>query len=72
MLPIIDILLDGKKFAMRNTWALIPRVGDTVILKNGEVFAKVTRVYWSDDSSANAAGLERQWVQLVCKTVEHN
>ena len=72
MLPIIYILLDGKKFAMRNTWALIPRVGDTVILKNGEVFAKVTRVYWSDDSSANAAGLERQWVQLVCKTVEHN
>lgn len=69
MLPIIDILLDGNKFAMRNTWALVPRVGDTVILKNGEVFAEVTRVVWGDDSAATGAGLERQWVQLLCKTI---
>ena len=69
MLPFIDILLDGKKFAMRNTWALIPRVGDTVILKNGGVFAEVTRVVWGDDSAATGGGLERQWVQLLCKTL---
>ena len=70
MLPIIDIRLDGKKFAMRNTWALIPRVGDTVILKNGAVWATVTRVVWSDDSAALGAGLERQWIQVLCKTID--
>ena len=70
MLPIIDILLDGKKFAIRNTWTLIPRVGDALLLKNGEVLAEVTGVIWSDDSAANAAGLERQWVQLLCKTID--
>jgi hypothetical protein len=73
MLPIIDILLDGRNFAIRNTWALIPRVGDTVLLKNGEVFAEVTRVVWSDDSAATGAGLPgRQWLQLLCKTIDPN
>lgn len=67
MEPVVDIILDGKKFAMRN-WGIIPRVGDTVILKDGEIFAEVSRVVWGDDSACRHK--ERQWVQLVCKTIE--
>lgn len=48
----------------------MPRVGDTVILKGGEVWVEVTRVIWCDDSATSGAGLERQWVQLLCKTID--
>lgn len=65
MKPLIDFIVDGQKFAMRNSWDTIPRVGDTVILKGGEVWVEVTRVIWSDYSAA----IERQWVQLLCKTI---
>lgn len=71
MKPLIDFILDGKLFAMRNTWDSIPRVGDTVIFKNGEVWADVVRVIWGDDSAASSASIERQWVQILCKTVEN-
>jgi len=69
MKPLIDFVVDGKQFAMRNTWDIVPRVGDTVILKGGEVWVEVTRVIWGDDSQAEAARLDRQWVQLLCKTI---
>lgn len=67
MPPTIDILLDGTLYAAR-TWAHIPRVGDTLILKRGEVWAEVEKVVWSDDTACHH--VERQWIQLVCKTVE--
>jgi hypothetical protein len=67
MSPFIDFIVDGKRFTIRSDWDLIPRVGDAVIL--GDRWVEVTRVLWSDDSAANAAGLTRQWVQLVCKTI---
>jgi hypothetical protein len=71
MLPIIDIVLDGQLFAMRDNWALIPRVGDTVILKNGEIFAEIKRVVWGEDTPfSSASGNPRQWVQLVCETID--
>jgi hypothetical protein len=70
MQPIIDIVLDGSRFASRTTWTLIPRVGEVILLKNGEVWAKVTQVVWGDDSAASAAGLERQWIQVLCKTID--
>jgi hypothetical protein len=69
MKPLIDFIVDGKQFAMRNNWDVVPRVGDTVILKGGEVWVEVTRAIWSDDSQAEAALLDRQWVQLICKTI---
>lgn len=68
--PLIDIIVDGELFAMRNSWDAVPRVGDTVILKGGEVWVEVTRVIFSDDSAAAYAGLDRQWVQLLCKTIQ--
>jgi hypothetical protein len=69
MLPIIDILLDGKRVDSLNHWSWIPRVGDTVMLKNGEVFSDVVRVVWADDSAlAHSKTMHRQWVQLVCET----
>lgn len=67
MNPAVDIYLDGEKFAFR-TWEIIPRKGDMVILKGGEIFAEVTGVFWGDDSSYHGPG-ERQWVQLTCRTV---
>jgi len=67
MLPVVDIILDGKKFAMRN-WAVIPRVGDHILLRNGEISALVESVVWGDDSQVRH--VERQWIQLLCKTVE--
>ena len=69
MKPLIYFVVDGKKFAMRNSWDVVPRVGDTVILKGGEVWVEVTRVIWSDDTAAASAALERQWVQLLCKSI---
>lgn len=65
--PAVDIILDGKKFAFRN-WTIIPRVGDHVLLKNGEISALVESVIWGDDSACRHT--ERQWIQLVCKTAE--
>jgi hypothetical protein len=69
MKPLIDFIVDGKNFAMRDSWDVIPRVGDTVILKGGKLWVEVTRVIWGDDSRAEAARLDRQWVQLLCKTI---
>ena len=70
MKPLLDFLLDGKKYAMR-TWDQIPRVGDTVIFKDGEVWAEVTRVIWAEDSAARSAGIQdRQWAQIICKSVQ--
>jgi hypothetical protein len=66
--PAIDIILDGKRFAFR-TWPIIPRVGDNILLRDGEISAVITRVVWGDDSSYHGPG-ERQWIQLVCKTIE--
>ena len=66
MKPAVDIYLDGKKFAFR-TWEIIPRVGDILLLRNGEIFAEVTCVFWGDDNSAPE---DRQWVQIACKTVD--
>lgn len=63
MKPIIDIILDGKIFGQRN-WEIIPRAGDTILLKDGEIYATVKQVVWGDDS--RAAPHERQWVQIVC------
>ena len=71
MKPLIDFILDGRPFAMRNTWDAIPRVGDTVIFKNGEVWADVVRVIWGDDSAASSVSIKRQWVQILCKTIEN-
>lgn len=68
MQPIVEFILDGKLFASRN-WAIIPRSGEIVLLKKGSVWAKITQVVWGDDSQA-PSGIERQWVQLVCKTIE--
>lgn len=65
--PIIEFIVDGKLFAQRN-WRLIPRVGEIVLLRNGEVWVEVIQVYWGDDSAAPAA-TERQWVQLACKLI---
>jgi hypothetical protein len=68
MQPIVEFILDGKLFAAR-TWQVIPRVGEVVLLKNGEVWAEVTQVVWGDDSKV-PIGIERQWVQILCKTIE--
>jgi len=68
MPPMIDFIVDGKRFAARN-WELIPRVGDTVILGNGKVWVEVTMVIWADDSAAPSS-FERQWVQILCKTID--
>lgn len=66
--PVVDIILDGKPYAQRN-WRILPRVGDFLLLKNGEVKAKVELVVWSDDTAYRPLG-DRQWVQIACKTVE--
>lgn len=63
--PIVDILVDGKPYAIRN-WREIPRVGDIINLKNGEVWGKVHAVVWSDDTACHHT--ERQWIQLLCTT----
>lgn len=69
MQPIIDFIVDGVLFGSRNKWSLIPRVGDTVLLKGGKVFVEVQRVIWGDDS-ATPSGVDRQWVQVLCKTID--
>lgn len=69
MQPLIDFIVDDELFASRSTWGVVPRVGDTVLLKGGKVWVEVTRVVWSDDSAAEAHKLNRQWVQLLCKTI---
>lgn len=69
MQPLIDFIVDGKLFASRSTWDIVPRVGDTVLLKGGKVWVEVSRVVWSDDNAAEAHKLHRQWVQLLCKTI---
>lgn len=68
--PLIDFLVEGKRFAVVSDWLHVPRVGEFVLIRDGEICLEVVRVVWSEDSSARAAGLERQWVQLVCKIVE--
>lgn len=68
MNPVVDIILDGKIFGMR-TWTIIPRIGEIVLLKNGEVWAKVKQVVWGNDSKA-PPGVERQWIQLLCETID--
>lgn len=68
MNPVVDIILDGERYAARN-WTIIPRVGEIVILKGGEVWAEVTQVVWGDDSAAGQFS-NRQWIQLICKTIE--
>lgn len=68
MEPIIDFIVDGKRFATRN-WGSIPRVGDIVIWKGGEVWVEVTKVIWSDDS-AMPASIDRPWVQISCKLID--
>lgn len=71
MQPIVEFILDGKLFAERN-WAIIPRTGEIVLLKKGEVWAEVTQVIWGDDSTV-LSGIKRQWVQVMCKTIlSHN
>lgn len=66
--PIVDFILDGKLFASRD-WDIIPRKGEIVLLRNGEIFAEVLQVIWGDDS-ATPRSLKRQWIQIVCKQVE--
>lgn len=68
--PVIDIYLDGKRFAMRTTWHHVPRVGDTLLLRDGEVWGEVVTVIWGDDTARDSAHLERQWVQILCMSVE--
>lgn len=65
MKPIIDIILDGELFACRE-WEIIPRVGELVLLKKGDVWARVEQVLWGDDSAAPSS-INRQWIHLVCK-----
>lgn len=69
MQPLVDFILDGRLFAAK-MWTAIPRVGEVVLLKDGKVWAEVTQVVWGDDSSAKASGIDRQWIQVLCKTME--
>jgi hypothetical protein len=69
VVPIIDIILDGAPFTSLFSWTLIPRAGEIVLLRNGDVWAKVTQVVWGDDSAAKSSGLDRQWIQILCKTI---
>lgn len=68
MEPIIDFILDGELFSSR-PWKIVPRVGEIVLLKNGEVWTEVTQVVWGDDSAAPPSS-KRQWIQILCKQIE--
>ncbi len=68
MRPLIEFIVDGEKYAAR-TWEQIPRAGDTVILAGGDVWVEVTRVIWADDSGT-PHDPDRQWVQILCKTID--
>ena len=61
---IVDFILDGELYAQRR-WKTIPRVGETILLKNGEIFAEVRHVVWGDETPE----LKRQWIQILCKTI---
>lgn len=67
MKPLIEVLIDGRVFAQRN-WDDIPRVGDTLILKDGEVWVTVNGCYWSNDSQVKHE--DRLWIQLDCTLVK--
>jgi hypothetical protein len=69
MKTTIDISVDGQLFA-RRFWALIPRVGDVVMLRQGEIAVRVACVVWSED--VPPAPLNSQVVNLFCKTVDPN
>lgn len=68
--PTIDIFLDGEKFDLRNNWTFIPRVGDTVLLKNGKILAEVAKIIWGEESYYYNGPDSRQWIQMFCKTIE--
>ena len=68
MEPIVEFIMDGKLFASRS-WIIIPRIGEIVLLRNGEIFAEVQNVFWGDDS-ASPSSMKRQWVQIICKQVD--
>lgn len=68
MEPVVDFILDGELFASR-LWKMIPRVGEIILLKNGDVWAEVTQVIWGDDSKSRSS-MNRQWIQVVCKQID--
>ena len=62
----IDIILDGQRYAYR-TWSHVPRVGDVIQLRGGEVHLEVVRVVWADDDARD----HDCWVQLLCTTAKN-
>ena len=65
---LVDFVVDGKRFASRN-WNSIPRVNDHVFLNDGNLLVKVIEVVWGDDESTANPILDKQWVQVLCKTI---
>lgn len=63
----IDIILDGKRFGARS-WHHVPRVGDTIMLRNGEIFATVRRVVWAEDDERGS--IHDCLAQLICDTTK--
>ena len=63
----LSIILDGEPFAIR-FWTAVPRIGDSICLKDGTVKARIMECCWGTSSDSEKSIALR--VSLVCETIK--